>query len=79
MASGTGFSIDDLMRPGRVAQTGMDAGRPLLEAIAELSGYWAFFENFLQIICLLIAWVLVLLACWCCSPSSSSASSSSSR
>ncbi len=62
MASGTGFSIDDLMRPGRVAQTGLDAGRPLLEAIAELSGYWAFFENFLQIICLLIAWVLVLLA-----------------
>jgi type IV secretion system protein TrbL len=62
MASGTSFSVDDLMRPGRVAQTGLDAGRPLLEAIAELSGYWAFFENFLQIICLLIAWVLVLLA-----------------
>ena len=62
MASGTSFSVADLMRPGRVAQTGLDAGRPLLEAIAELSGYWAFFENFLQIICLLIAWVLVLLA-----------------
>jgi type IV secretion system protein TrbL len=62
MASGTGFSVADLMRPGRVAQTGLDAGRPLLQAIADLSGYWAFFENFLQIICLLIAWVLVLLA-----------------
>ncbi|SMH29571.1 P-type conjugative transfer protein TrbL [Mesorhizobium australicum] len=62
MASGTGFSVADLMRPGRVAQTGLDAGRPLLQAIAEISGYWAFFENFLQIICLLIAWVLVLLA-----------------
>ena len=62
MASGTNFAVADLMRPGRVAQTGFDAGRPLLEAIAELSGYWAFFENFLQIICLLIAWVLVLLA-----------------
>lgn len=62
LASGTGFSVADLMRPGRVAQTGLDAGRPLLEAIAELSGYWAFFENFLQIICLLIAWLLVLLA-----------------
>ncbi|MER8372331.1 P-type conjugative transfer protein TrbL [Mesorhizobium sp. M1406] len=62
MASGTGFSVSDLMRPGRVAQTGLDAGRPLLEAIAEMSGYWAFFENFLQIICLLIAWFLVLLA-----------------
>lgn len=62
MASGTSFSVADLMRPGRVAQTGLDAGRPLLEAIADMSGYWAFFENFLQIICLLIAWVLVLLA-----------------
>jgi type IV secretion system protein TrbL len=62
MASGTSFSVADLMRPGRVAQTGLDAGRPLLEAIAEMSGYWAFFENFLQIICLLIAWILVLLA-----------------
>ncbi|BCH29808.1 conjugal transfer protein TrbL [Mesorhizobium sp. L-8-10] len=62
MASGTGFSIADLMRPGRVAQTGLDAGQPLLEAIADLSGYWAFFENFLQIFCLLIAWLLVLLA-----------------
>ena len=62
MASGTGFSVADLMRPGRVAQTGFDAGRPLLQAISDMSGYWAFFENFLQIICLLIAWVLVLLA-----------------
>ncbi len=61
-ASGTGFSVADLMRPGRVAQTGLDAGRPLLQAIAELSGYWAFFENFIQIICLLFAWALVLLA-----------------
>ncbi|NMG38348.1 P-type conjugative transfer protein TrbL [Chelativorans sp. ZYF759] len=61
-ASGTGFSTADLMRPGRVAQTGLDAGRPLLESISDLMGYWSFFENFLQIICLLFAWALVLLA-----------------
>lgn len=61
-ASGTGFSVADLMRPGRVAQTGLDAGRPLLESISELMGYWSFFENFIQIICLLFAWALVLLA-----------------
>jgi type IV secretion system protein TrbL len=62
MASGTGFSVADLMRPGRVAQTGLDAGRPLLESISGLMGYWSFFENFIQIACLLLAWVLVLLA-----------------
>ncbi|MDX8527895.1 P-type conjugative transfer protein TrbL [Mesorhizobium sp. MSK_1335] len=61
-ASGTGFSVQDLLRPGKVAQTGLDAGRPLLEAISGLMGYVSFFENFIQIACLLFAWALVLLA-----------------
>ncbi len=61
-AAGTGFSIQDLMRPGRVAQTGLDAARPLLESISNLMGWIAFFENFIQIACLLFAWALVLLA-----------------
>ncbi|MBZ9719221.1 P-type conjugative transfer protein TrbL [Mesorhizobium sp. AD1-1] len=61
-ASGTGFSAQDLLHPGKVAQTGLDAGRPLLEAISGLMGYVSFFENFLQIVCLLFAWALVLLA-----------------
>lgn len=61
-ASGTGFTIEDLMRPGRVAQTGLDAGRPLLDSISNLMGWIAFFENFIQIACLLFAWALVLLA-----------------
>jgi len=62
LASGTGFSPADLLRPGRVAQTGLDAGRPLLESTANLMGFVAFFENFIQIACLLFAWALVLLA-----------------
>jgi type IV secretion system protein TrbL len=61
-ASGTGFSAADLMRPGKVAQTGLDAGRPLLESISGLMGWVSFFENFIQIACLLFAWALVLLA-----------------
>ncbi|ALV28568.1 P-type conjugative transfer protein TrbL [Pannonibacter phragmitetus] len=62
MASGTSFSVADLLRPGRVAQTGLDAGRPLLESISDLMGWIAFFENFIQIACLLFAWALVVLA-----------------
>jgi type IV secretion system protein TrbL len=62
MASGTAFSVTDLMRPGRVAQTGLDAGRPLLDSISDLMGWIAFFENFIQIACLLFAWALVVLA-----------------
>ncbi|MDD7972902.1 P-type conjugative transfer protein TrbL [Roseinatronobacter alkalisoli] len=62
MAAGSGFSAQDLMRPGRVAQTGLDAGRPLLDSISDLMGWIAFFENFIQIACLLFAWALVVLA-----------------
>lgn len=61
-ASGTGFSTGDLLSPGKVAQTGLDAGRPLLDSISDLMGYWSFFENFIQIACMLFAWALVLLA-----------------
>ena len=61
-ASGTGFAVSDLMRPGKVAQTGLDAGRPLLDSISSLMGYWSFFENFIQIACMFFACALVLLA-----------------
>ncbi|MFC3422746.1 P-type conjugative transfer protein TrbL [Rhizorhabdus histidinilytica] len=61
-ASGTGFTVTDLLRPGKVAQTGLDAGRPLLDSISGLMGYWSFFENFIQIACMFLAWALVLLA-----------------
>jgi type IV secretion system protein TrbL len=61
-ASGTGFTTAQLLQPGQVAQTGLDAGRPLLASISNLMGYWSFFENFIQIACMLFAWALVLLA-----------------
>ena len=51
-ASGTGFSSAELLQPGRVAQVGLDAARPLIEAISDLMGFVSFFENFLQIIIL---------------------------
>ena len=61
-ASGTGFTTAQLLQPGRVAQVGLDAGRPILESIAGLMGYVSFFENFIQIVVLLFAWGVVLLA-----------------
>lgn len=61
-ATGTGFTTADLLRPGRVAQVGLDAGRPILESISDLMGYISFFENFIQIIVLMFAWAMVLLA-----------------
>ena len=37
-------------------------GRPILDSISGLMGYISFFENFVQIVVLLFAWVVVLLA-----------------
>ncbi|UVO30413.1 P-type conjugative transfer protein TrbL [Bradyrhizobium arachidis] len=61
-ASGTGLSSADFFRPGKIAQVGLDAGRPILESISGLMGYVSFFENFVQITVLLFAWIVVLLA-----------------
>ena len=61
-ASGTGMSTADLLSPGRIAQVGIDAGRPILNSISGLMGYISFFENFVQIVVLLFAWIVVLLA-----------------
>ena len=62
IASGGSLSASELLQPGRIAQVGLDAGRPLLEAISELMGFVSFFENFLQIAILLFAWIIVLLS-----------------
>jgi type IV secretion system protein TrbL len=61
-ASGTSLSTADFLRPGRIAQVGLDAGKPILDSISGLMGYVSFFENFVQIAVLLFAWVVVLLA-----------------
>src|SRR6202158_2366098 len=60
--SGTSLSSADFLRPGKIAQVGLDAGRPILDSISGLMGYVSFFENFVQIAVLLFAWIVVLLA-----------------
>lgn len=61
-ASGSGMAIGDFMRPGVVAATGLDAGQPLIDATADLVGPVGLFTNFVQILILLIAWVIVVIA-----------------
>src|ERR1700759_3390159 len=60
-ASGTGLSSAEFLRPGKIAQVGLDAGRPLLESIGSMMGYVGIVENFAQIAILLLAWIVVLL------------------
>ena len=61
-AAGSGLSADQFIQPGRIAQVGIDAGKPILQAVSQLMGFVAFFENFVQIVVLLIAWLVVLVA-----------------
>jgi type IV secretion system protein TrbL len=61
-ASGGGLSAADFLHPGKLAQSGIDAGKPMIGAAMKLCGFPQFFDNFPQIVVLLFAWLIVLLA-----------------
>jgi len=61
-AGGGAITADDLLRPGRLAETGFEAAAPLLAQVADLVGPVAFFENFVEIAVLMIAWIMVMAA-----------------
>jgi type IV secretion system protein TrbL len=61
-AGGSALSAADLLRPGRIAEVGVDAVRPLLAAAGEMAGFPAIFENAVQIAVLLAAVLVVLVA-----------------
>ncbi|MGF7156122.1 type IV secretion system protein TrbL [Novosphingobium gossypii] len=61
-AGGGTLTAADLLRPGRLAGTGFTAAWPMLEQVSQMLGFTSFFDNFLTIIVLLIAWLIVILA-----------------
>jgi type IV secretion system protein TrbL len=61
-AGGGAINASDLLRPGFIAQAGFDAAKPLLDQVSQLMGVTSFFENFLTIAVLMIAWLFVILA-----------------
>ncbi|SDG96194.1 P-type conjugative transfer protein TrbL [Pelagibacterium luteolum] len=62
LAGGSQITADELLRPGAVAQTGLDAAQPLLDSASQLLGFPAVFFNLVQIVVLLVAWIIVLIA-----------------
>ena len=56
------ITAEDLMRPGFIAGVGFNAALPLLEEAGQLMGPIAFFENFVLISVLLLAWAVILIA-----------------
>lgn len=61
-ASGGAMALGDFMKPGTIAGTGLDAGAPLLDATEDLVGPVGLFANFPEIVILLLAWAIVVLA-----------------
>jgi type IV secretion system protein TrbL len=61
-AGGNTISAAQLLQPGKLAQVGIDAGKPILDSISGLMGFVSFFDNFIQIAILLIAWLIVVIS-----------------
>jgi type IV secretion system protein TrbL len=61
-AGGGALTPDQLLQPGRLAGTGFSAAWPLLDQASDMVGFTSFFDNFLTIAVLLIAWVVVICA-----------------
>ena len=61
-AGGGSLTQAQLLQPGHLAQMGIDAGKPILDSISGLMGFTSFFENFVQIVILLIAWMIVIIS-----------------
>ncbi|MCL2420131.1 MAG: P-type conjugative transfer protein TrbL, partial [Conexibacteraceae bacterium] len=61
-AAGSSLTADQLLQPGRLAQIGIDAGRPILQTANGLTGYTTFFTNAIEIAVLMAAWLVVLVS-----------------
>ncbi len=60
-AGGSTISTATFLQPGHLAQVGLDAGQPLLDAASTMMGFTSFFANFVQIAVLMLSWLLVLI------------------
>jgi type IV secretion system protein TrbL len=61
-AGGGTITAAQLLQPGKLAQVGIDSGKPILTSISGLMGFTSFFDNFVQIAILMIAWLIVVVS-----------------
>ena len=62
LASGSVLTQAEFLQPGRLASIGIDAGRPMLEQISNLSGFPKVFGNLDSIVVLFLAWTVVVVS-----------------
>ena len=60
-AGGGTMSAAQLLQPGKIAEVGINAGKPILTAISGMVGFTSVFANLVQILILLVAWLIVVL------------------
>ena len=61
-AGGGTMSAAQLLQPGKIAEVGIDAGKPILTAISGMMGFTSVFANLVQIVILLVAWLIVVIS-----------------
>lgn len=61
-ASGSGMSQAQLLQPGQLAKVGIDAGRPIMAQISDLTGFPEVFANLDTIVVLFLAWLVLIVA-----------------
>ena len=61
MATGSTITMENLLQPGRLAKTGIDAAAPILEQIGDMAGFPEVFVNLDPIVVMFIAWLVVIL------------------
>jgi type IV secretion system protein TrbL len=62
VASGSAMTQAQLLLPGRLAQAGVDAGRPIMVQISDLTGFPEVFANLDVISVLFLAWLVIIVS-----------------
>jgi type IV secretion system protein TrbL len=62
LASGSAIGPAELLQPGRLAKVGVDAGRPIMAQISDLTGFPEVFANLDVIAVLFLAWLVLIVS-----------------
>lgn len=62
VASGSGLTQAQFLQPGRLAQVGIEAGRPIMEQISEMTGFPETFAHLDTIAVLFLAWLVLIVS-----------------
>lgn len=62
VASGSGMTQAQLVQPGQLAKVGLDAARPIMQQISDLTGFPEVFANLDVVVVLFLAWLVLIVS-----------------